>query len=230
MSMADWLRLDALGLCENGVRILHPASLVLTADRTAILGPNGAGKSTLLRLMHGLLRPSEGRLVWPAPLSQGMVFQRPAMLRATVLANVEYGLKIRGIKSGERRQRACAALARVGLGDCAKRPARRLSGGEQQRVALARVWALEPQALFLDEPTASLDPASSREVERIIGEIADAGTRIVMSSHNLGQVRRLAEEVIFIDHGNVLEQTPAAEFFKQPRSEAARRFLRDEAA
>ncbi|MDR2836995.1 MAG: ATP-binding cassette domain-containing protein, partial [Azonexus sp.] len=105
-----------------------------------------------------------------------------------------------------------------------------LSGGEQQRVALARVWALEPEVLFLDEPTASLDPASRREVERIIGEIAAAGARIVMSSHNLSQVRRFAEEVIFIDHGSVLEQTPAAQFFQQPQSEVARRFLRDEAA
>ncbi|MDR2189565.1 MAG: ATP-binding cassette domain-containing protein [Azonexus sp.] len=226
--MSGWLRLEALGLNENGARLLNPVNLTLTAGRTAILGANGAGKSTLLRLLHGLLRPSEGRLIWPTPLSQGMVFQRPAMLRATVLANVEYGLKIRGVESAERRRRAAAALAQVGLGDFAKRPARRLSGGEQQHVALARVWALEPQVLFLDEPTASLDPASSREVERIIGDIAAAGARIVMSSHNLGQARRLAEEVIFIDHGAVLEQTPAAEFFKQPGSEAARRFLRDE--
>jgi tungstate transport system ATP-binding protein len=119
-------------------------------------------------------------------------------------------------------------LARVGLSELAARPARRLSGGEQQRVALARAWALEPEVLFLDEPTASLDPASSREVERIIREIAAGGTRIVLTTHNLGQARRIAEEVIFIENGRVLEQTPAAAFFHQPQTAAARGFLQEE--
>jgi tungstate transport system ATP-binding protein len=178
--------------------------------------------------MHGLLRPSAGSRHWPQPLTQGMVFQRPVMLRTTALANVEYGLKLRGVSQQERRQQAMAALARVGLPALATRPARRLSGGEQQRVALARAWALEPQVLFLDEPTASLDPASSREVERIIHEIAASGTRIVMTTHNLGQARRIAEEVLFIDGGVVLEQTPVEEFFTRPRHAAAQNFLQDE--
>ncbi|MDP3032233.1 MAG: ATP-binding cassette domain-containing protein, partial [Rhodocyclaceae bacterium] len=213
---------------ENGVCIINDVSLKVGAGRTAILGPNGAGKSTLLRLMHGLLRPSAGAQHWPAPLTQGMVFQRPVMLRTTALANVEYGLKLRGIKSPARRHRATAARVRVGRPALAGRPARRLSGGEQQRVALARAWALEPQVLFLDEPTASLDPASSREVERIIREIAASGTRIVMTTHNLGQARRIAEEVLFIDSGRVLEQSPVEEFFTRPRHEAAQCFLEDE--
>jgi tungstate transport system ATP-binding protein len=206
------------------VAIVRDVSLKVGAGRTAILGPNGAGKSSLLRLMHGLLRPSGGRVVWPLPLSQGMVFQRPVMLRATVLANIEYGLALRGLPTA----RARAALARVGLPELVHRQARKLSGGEQQRVALARAWALDPQVLFLDEPTASLDPASSREVERIIGEIAAAGTKIVMTTHNLGQARRLAEEIVFLDAGCVVEQTPVDEFFRQPRTEAARAFISDE--
>ncbi len=226
--MSMWLELSDLGLTENGVCIVADVTLKVGAGRTAILGPNGAGKSTLLRLMHGLLKPSSGSLQWPQDLSQGMVFQRPAMLRTTALANVEYGLKLRGVTGAERQQRAMDALRRVGLPELAGRPARRLSGGEQQRVALARAWALEPQLLFLDEPTASLDPASGREVERIIHEIAEAGARIVMTTHNLGQARRIAEEVILMDGGRVLEQTPADEFFRQPRTEAARCFLREE--
>jgi tungstate transport system ATP-binding protein len=226
--MSAWLELDALGLTEGGVRIVEDVTLKVSHGRTAILGPNGAGKSTLLRLMHGLLRPSAGRIVWPQALTQAMVFQRPVMLRTTALANIEYGLRLRGHSAVEQRQRALAALERVGLPELATRQARRCSGGEQQRIALARAWALEPQALFLDEPTASLDPASSREVERIIREIAAAGTKIVMTTHNLGQARRLAEDVIYLDGGRVLEQSPADEFFRQPRTEAARVFIHDE--
>ena len=225
---AHWLELQGLSLNEIDVRIVEDISLKVSHGSTAILGPNGAGKSTLLRLMHGLLRPSAGSVVWPQPLMQAMVFQRPVMLRATALANIEYGLRLRGHNVADQRERATAALARVGLPELATRQARRCSGGEQQRIALARAWALEPQVLFLDEPTASLDPTSSREVERIIREIAAAGTKIVMTTHNLGQARRLAEEVIFLDGGRMLEQTPVAEFFTQPRTLAARDFIRDE--
>jgi len=226
--MGHWLELQGLGLAESGLRIIEDVTLKVSHGSTAILGPNGAGKSTLLRLMHGLLRPSAGSVVWPLPLMQAMVFQRPVMLRATALANIEYGLRLRGHSATEQRKRAHAALERVGLPDLASRQARRCSGGEQQRIALARAWALEPQVLFLDEPTASLDPTSSREVERIIREIAAAGTRIVMTTHNLGQARRLAEEVIFLDGGRMLEQTPVADFFTQPQTLAARDFIREE--
>ena len=225
---AAWLAIDGLGLTEGATRIIDDVSLSLAAQRTVVLGPNGAGKSTLLRLIHGLLHPSGGRLHWPQPLTQGMVFQRPVMLRTTALANVIYGLKLKGHSADESRRRARAALARAGLDHIARRPARLLSGGEQQRVALARAWALEPELLILDEPTASLDPASTREVERIIGEIAACGARILMTTHNLGQARRMADEIVFIDRGRVLEQTPVARFFNLPQSEAAQRFLQEE--
>jgi tungstate transport system ATP-binding protein len=229
MGKADhWVELDGLGLTEGGVRIVEDIGLRVSRGRTAILGPNGAGKSTLLRLMHGLLRPSAGRVFWPRPLTQAMVFQRPVMLRATVLANIEYGLRLRGVDADARRQRALAALTRVGLPELAPRQARRCSGGEQQRIALARAWALEPEVLFLDEPTASLDPASSREVERIVNEIAAAGTKIVLTTHNLGQARRLADEVIYLENGRVLEQTRVDDFFRQPQTAAAAAFIRDE--
>lgn len=228
MSATPWLELRALGLTEGEVRILVNIELSLSAGRTLIIGPNGAGKSTLLRIMHGLLRPTAGSVVWPRTMTQGMVFQRPIMLRTTAIANIEYGLSLRGLPRHARRAKAEAALARVGLSDLAGRQAKRLSGGEQQRIALARAWALEPQVLFLDEPTASLDPTSTHEVERIVREIAAGGTRIVMTTHNLGQSRRLAEEVIFVDGGFVREQTAAAEFFRQPTTAAAREFIREE--
>jgi tungstate transport system ATP-binding protein len=223
-----WLKIDGLGLTEGGTRIIDDVSLALGAQRTVVLGPNGAGKSTLLRLIHGLLHPSGGALHWSRTLSQAMVFQRPVMLRTTALANVIYGLKLKGHAANECQMRAQESLARVGLEAIAQRPARLLSGGEQQRVALARAWALEPELLILDEPTASLDPASSREVERIIGEIAASGTRILMTTHNLGQARRLAEEIVFIDGGRIVEQSPVAAFFKLPRTAAAQGFLKEE--
>ena len=223
-----WLGIDRLSLRESGTHIVEEVTLDLAASRTVVLGPNGAGKSTLLRLIHGLLHPSSGGLRWPRPLTQGMVFQRPIMLRTTAIANVMYGLKLKGLPAAECARRAAAALERVGLPHLAQRPARLLSGGEQQRVALARAWALEPELLILDEPTASLDPASSREVERIVGEIAAAGTIILMTTHNLGQARRMADEIVFIDRGHVVEQTPVAQFFSLPQTDAAQRFLKEE--
>ncbi len=226
--MSAWLSIDGLGLTEGGTRIIDSATLTLSAQRNVVLGPNGAGKSTLLRLIHGLLHPSTGQMDWPKSLSQAMVFQRPVMLRTTALANVEYGLKLKGQGAAERARRASDSLARVGLELIADRPARLLSGGEQQRVALARAWALEPELLILDEPTASLDPASTREVERIIQEIAASGTRILMTTHNLGQAKRIAEEIIFIDRGRIVEQTDVARFFTLPQTEAAQRFLQEE--
>ncbi len=226
--MDAWLTTSGLGLRESGKHIVEDVSLALAAQRIVLLGPNGAGKSTLLRLIHGLLHPSSGALRWPRNLTQAMVFQRPVMLRTTAIANVIYGLKLKGLPANECVQRAGAALEHVGLPHLAQRPARLLSGGEQQRVALARAWALEPELLILDEPTASLDPASTREVERIVGEIAAAGARVLMTTHNLGQARRMADEIVFIDRGRIVEHTPAEQFFSLPQTEAAQRFLKEE--
>jgi tungstate transport system ATP-binding protein len=159
---------------------------------------------------------------------QAMVFQRPVMLRRSALSNVAYGLKVAGVGATERDARARAALERVGLTHLADRPARVLSGGEQQRLALARAWALRPEVLFLDEPTANLDPSASREVEAIIGAIHAAGAKIVMTTHNLGQARRLADEILFIHQGRLVERAPVAAFFKQPASAEAAAFIKGE--
>lgn len=227
------LVLEEVSFRAKDRNIIDRVSLAMDRGvRTVILGPNGAGKSVLMRLMHGLLAPTSGRITWcgreERPEAQAMVFQRPVVLRTTALRNVAYGLKLAGVPWGERVARAAAALERVGLAHLAGRPAKVFSGGEQQRLALARAWALEPRILFLDEPTASLDPNAARDVERIIGEIAATGCKIVMSTHNLGQARRLADEIVFLHSGRVSEYTPASVFFRAPRSVEADTYIRGE--
>ena len=227
------LTLADIGFAANQVSILSGINFSIAAgSRTVILGANGAGKSVLMRVMHGLLPPTSGCLQWGdmpgRPRAQAMVFQRPVMLRRSALANVAYGLKLAGVRDGERMERARTALARVGLAHLADRPARVLSGGEQQRVALARAWALDPAILFLDEPTASLDPSAAAAIEQVITDIHASGTSIVMTTHNLGQARRLADDIIFLHGGRMTEKTAAAQFFAQPVSPEATTFLEGE--
>jgi tungstate transport system ATP-binding protein len=225
------LRAEGLGFSAGVIAILSDVSLTLEAGSPSIIvGPNGAGKSVLLRLLHGLLAPSTGRVLWAgdAARRQAMVFQRPVLLRRSVLANAVYPLKLAGVAAAEREPRARAALEMVGLAALADRPARRLSGGEQQRLARARAAALSPEVLFLDEPCASLDPTATRAVEEIVGTLAARGTKIVMTTHDLGQARRLAGEVLFLNRGRLREQTPAAAFFNQPATPEAAAFLRGE--
>jgi tungstate transport system ATP-binding protein len=224
------LRLENASFAVAGRPIIAPATLVLEAGpSTIILGPNGAGKSVLMRLMHGLLAPSSGAIAWSGPdprRRQAMVFQRPVMLRRSALQNVVYAVEAAGVGDSERLARE--ALDEVGLGPLAHRPARVLSGGEQQRLALARAWALHPEVLFLDEPTASLDPSATREIEALIRAFDGAGTKIIMSTHNLGQARRLGDEVLFLDRGRIVERSPVDRFFNQPASAEAAAFIRGE--
>lgn len=182
-------------------------------ERVALIGANGSGKSTLLRLMHGLVPAAQGRRERMPGVTQAMVFQRPFMLRTSARNNVALGLWLRGVRWRDAAARAGDALARVGLADQAARHAPSLSGGQQQRLALARAWSVSPQLLFLDEPTASLDPHAKREVEAVIAEFAVAGMTLVFASHNLGQVKRLATRVIYIEHGRVLADLPVNRFF-----------------
>jgi len=226
------LRLEEVSFAAGGRAIIERVSLVLEAGpSTIILGANGAGKSVLMRLMHGLLAPTAGRVAWSgegARRRQAMVFQRPVMLRRSAIANVTYALEVAGVPAAERERLATDALSEVGLRNVARRPARVLSGGEQQRLALARAWALHPEVLFLDEPTASLDPGATREVDTIIKAFDAAGTKIVMSTHSLGQARRLGDEVIFLHQGRVAERAPMEKFFPQPASPEAAAFVKGE--
>ena len=234
--MADTLfPVSARGL---GVRLRETDALrdidldIAAGDRLVILGANGAGKSVLLRVLHGLVAPTQGRITWGGtarrPREQAMVFQRPVLLRRSALANVEYALAVNGIDGAARNRRAHAALERAGLAPLGDRPARVLSGGEQQRLALARAWALEPRLLFLDEPTASLDPAAAAEVERIVREIHAGGTAIVLTTHNLGLAHRMGGTALLLDSGRIVERAPSDAFFTAPRSPEAHRFLQGE--
>ncbi|HJS37032.1 MAG TPA: ATP-binding cassette domain-containing protein [Burkholderiales bacterium] len=226
------LRLEGVSFAAGGRTIIEPLNLTLEAGAsTVILGANGAGKSVLMRLMHGLLAPSTGRVAWSTEgprRRQAMVFQRPVMLRRSALANVVYALDAAGVPVGQQLRLAREALQEVGLAHAAGRPARVLSGGEQQRLALARAWALHPEVLFLDEPTANLDPGATREIEAVIKAFDVAGTKIVMSTHSLGQARRLGDEVIFLHQGRVAERAPIEKFFPQPASPEAAAFIKGE--
>lgn len=194
-----------------------------------VMGPNGSGKSLLLRLFHGLLKPSSGDIIWNSqsanaePKSQqAMVFQRPTLLRRSVAANIRFAIKMRKNKVGMSVE---DALETVGLQHQAKQPARLLSGGEQQRLSLARALVLEPRVLFLDEPTASLDPAATAIIESIVKTTSENGTKVVFVSHDPGQARRLADDIVFLQHGKLAEHTPAKTFFNTPQSEAASDYL-----
>jgi tungstate transport system ATP-binding protein len=229
------LRLWDVSFVAGGRTIIDRVSVdLLAGPSTIVLGANGAGKSVLMRLMHGLIAPSSGEIAWlggnalRARRLQAMVFQRPVMLRRSAFANIVYALALAQVLPGERDVLAREALESVGLWHLAYRPARVLSGGEQQRLALARAWALHPEVLFLDEPTASLDPGATREIEAVIRAFDAAGTKIVMATHNLGQARRLGDEVLFMHEGRIAERSPIAQFFAQPASTEAAAFIKGE--
>ena len=192
---------------SGGKQLLKCNVTISEGPNTMVLGPNGAGKSIFLRVCHGLLKPTEGQVEWTGKEkdannpNQAMVFQKPIMLQRTAEANLAYGLKLRKAKKDVIKQRVSQVLQRVGLTEAAKQLATSLSAGEQQRLALGRAWVLEPDVLFLDEPTANLDPGSTAEVEIIIQEIKKSGTKIVMTTHDLGQARRLGATLFFSMEG-----------------------------
>lgn len=226
------LRAGELRYEAGGVSLIKDISFTLEAGtRTIVLGHNGAGKSLLLRLCHGLIAPTGGSVSWSGPdpgRRQAMVFQRPVMLRRTAAANIDYALRIRGVPRAERRRRIVDALKQTRLYRHADRQARTLSFGEQQRLALARAWAIKPDVLFLDEPTASLDPAVTRSIEDLINLIHDAGTKIVMSTHDLGQARRLADEILFLHRGRLVAHAPADDVLNASNREEIRAFVEGE--
>jgi tungstate transport system ATP-binding protein len=222
------LRCRSVGLNVRGRDLLKDVTAdLMPGTPSMVMGPNGAGKSLFLRICHGLLQPTSGSVEWsgPSARAQAMVLQRPVLLRRSARGNVIHALALAGTPRSERGGRADAALERFGLGAISGRPARLLSGGEQQRLAIARAWALNPQVLFLDEPTSALDPGGTRAVEEMITAIAREGVKIVMATHDLGQARRLAGEVLFFHGGRLREQTPAATFFDKPQTPEAAAFL-----
>ena len=221
--MSGIVQLKAVDVRFGAVTALQGVDLrVAAGERVALIGANGSGKSTLLRVLHGLVAPSAGSVLRDTRMRQAMVFQRPHMLRTSAMNNVALALWIRGTRWRHAKERALLSLGRVGLGGAALRSARALSGGQQQRLALARAWSLEPDVLFLDEPTSSLDPHAKREVESLMAEFADAGMTLVFASHNLGQVKRLATRVVYLEGGRVLADLPVRDFFQGPLGQTSR--------
>lgn len=233
MSRALPLVVDGLRFAVEGRTILGGVDATIASSGiTALVGPNGAGKSVLIRLIDGLLRPTGGAIRIgagsPAGVRTAVVFQRPGLVRASAAHNVALSLVPLKLSRRERVSRTNAALARVGLSERAGDPATKFSGGEQQRLALARAWAAEPDLLLLDEPTANLDPGATETVERLIAAMARAGTKVVLVSHNIGQVTRLAEDVIVLSAGRVVEHGPTRQVIHNPRTPQARAYLAGE--
>jgi tungstate transport system ATP-binding protein len=227
------LELSGLSLEGRGRPLIDSVDLIVEDPGiSVIMGPNGAGKSLLLRLMHGLIPPSAGTILWAGtPMNaqirrrQAMIFQKPVLLRRTAAANITHALGLRGVGRSERSSRASQALQLAGLERHALTPARVLSGGEQQRLCLARALSLDPEILFLDEPTASLDPASTLAIERLLIDAKRRGIKVIVVTHDVGQARRLAQDVIFLHHGRLVEHQSAPRFFEQPESHAAHAFM-----
>jgi tungstate transport system ATP-binding protein len=212
--MSGLIKLRSVGVRYGRVEALAGIDLTVSAgERIAVIGGNGSGKSTLLRVLHGLVPVSAGSVLRDSRARQAMLFQRPFLLRTSALNNVALALWIRGIRWRDARGQALLALGRVGLGASAFRNARALSGGQQQRLALARAWSLKPDMLLLDEPTASLDPHGKREIESLMAEFGEAGMTLVFASHNLGQVKRLATRVLYLEQGRLLADLPVHSFF-----------------
>jgi tungstate transport system ATP-binding protein len=231
---APLVTLKAASVRFGSVAALRDVSLTLRrGERLVLVGANGSGKTTLLRLLHGLI-DCEGRreahaLVPEArPARAAMLFQRPFLISLSVRWNVLLGLWLHRVPRAERAERCRQALERVGLAAVADRPARELSGGQQQRLALARAWALQPDLLLLDEPTASLDPSAKREVEALIERIALDGVTVVMSTHNLGQAKRLGTRVAYMESGRLVVDLPVERFFTDDLPAEATQFLRGE--
>lgn len=231
------IRAKGLVFARGGRTILDRLDFELPCDAatTVILGPNGAGKSVLIRILAGLMQPDCGSVAWSATPPDrarvpriGFVFQKPVLLRRTVLENIVYALAIAGTSPSQQEERARRALSDAGLGGLADQPARELSGGEQQRVVLARAIACEPELLILDEPTSNLDPASTAAFEKTLLRTGAAGTPILLITHDLGQARRLAHTIVFMHKGRILEETPAARFFEAPRTTQASAYVRGE--
>jgi tungstate transport system ATP-binding protein len=224
-------RLSGVAYDVGGLRLIDGLGLtVAPRRRLALIGPNGAGKSLTLRLIQGLIAPTAGEICWgehaaPPAHAVALVFQRPTLLRRSVLANIRHALTAYGAPRAGREDAAMELLEMAGLADLADRPARRLSGGEQQRLALVRALAAEPELLLLDEPTASLDPQATQAIEMLIEAAAARGTSVVLVTHDLGQVRRLADDVAFLHRGRVLEHGTADEFFDEPQTQEAADFV-----
>ncbi|MBY5935661.1 ATP-binding cassette domain-containing protein [Tateyamaria omphalii] len=225
------LTLKGAETSRRGKRLVGPIDLSLDGQGLCVvIGPNGSGKTTLLRLMHGTARLTGGEVSWACDTAtarhhQAFVFQQPVVLRRTVEENLTYPLQLRGVARKQARAAAREWAAKVGLEPHLTRRAMVLSGGEQQKLAIARALITDPALVFLDEPTASLDGRAMREIEAILLQAKADGTRLILSTHDMGQARRIADQIVFMLGGKVHETGPAPAFFEAPQTPEARAFL-----
>ena len=225
------VHMRGVSIAKGGKNLLGPIVLTLGASGfTILLGPNGAGKTTLLKALHGLERLNTGTVTWSASdnvarTKQAYVFQSPVMLRRSVRANLAYPLSILSYPQNRIDHAIETWADRIGLSDALHRPATRLSGGEKQKLALARALIRDPEILFLDEPCSNLDGRSVKEIEGLLQAAHRAGTRIVMATHDLGQARRLATEILFLFKGRIHEVGPAPQTFDAPQTSEFKSFL-----
>ena len=229
--MADdvLLRLGQVSVVAGGKSLLSNINLEIQGgESVVVLGANGAGKTTLLKLFNGLVTPTRGTVQAPPVSDQALIFQRPPYLARSVMDNVRFVLAMRGVVEPARTEQARAALVACDLGAIESRHAPLLSGGELQRLALARAWACRPKLLLADEPTSNLAPSATREVERLIQSVQAQGTTLLVTTHNVAQAKRLAHRILFLADGQIVEDRPAADFFASPQSAAARNYLEGE--
>jgi tungstate transport system ATP-binding protein len=225
------IRLDRVTVSVRGAVLLDSVTLQIESGApTILIGPNGSGKTSLLHTAMGLLAPTLGHVTWGGvekspPSRRAFVFQHPVMLRRTVADNLRYALRVACVPRTQHDARIEELLTLVGLESLGRRPARQLSGGEQQRLALARALARNPAVLFLDEPTASLDPASTKAIEDMIGAVAASGIKVVMSTHDLAEARRLGGDIVLLHRGRVIERGTVPEFFVSPQTAEAKSFI-----
>ena len=223
------IRVKNLSLATPEKVLLHDLNCNFTQETlTAVIGPNGAGKSLFVRCLHGLTTPTNGtidfgdkKLTEEIRRKQSMVFQTPQLLRRSVIDNIKFVAKL----SSGNTKNLDKLLDDTGLTAVRNQPARNLSGGEKQRLSLARAIVSNPEILFLDEATSSLDPSSVFIIENLITNIKSMGVKIILITHDIGQAKRLADDIIFMHKGKILETGLTLEFFKNPVTKAATSFL-----
>ena len=221
-----FIELKDITVARNGRTILNIPHALIPADRiTACIGPNGAGKTTLLKLLAGLIQPDTGTVQFSFASKTALVLHHNPMIKASARTNISL---VKEVDATITDQAIDVALKQIGLSELAQNPAHKLSAGERQKLCLARAMLQKPNLLLLDEPTANLDPSSTDQVEEMISKFNIEGADVLFSSHQLAQVQRLAQYILFIDQGEIKEKGPSGPFFSEPQTTAAKRYLHQE--
>ena len=223
---ARFIELRDITVKSNGRVILNIPHAIIPADRiTACIGPNGAGKTTFLKLLDGLIKPDTGTVSYSFANKTALVLHHTPMIKASTRANISM---VKDTDSTITAAEIEQVIEQVGLGTLVSSPAHKLSAGERQKLCLGRAILQKPNLVLLDEPTANLDPNTTEQVEEIIRTFDVQNTDVIFSSHQLAQVQRLAQYIIFIDHGEIKEKGPVGPFFLNPQTQAAKRYLHQE--